>query len=146
MTSKIPVISFSASLITKIYLKCYTVKSAPFSHSNGPCQKLHQHHFNLYIKHINIFKSIFSSPVLLLCVHNLNNPSAHPSYSYHYLLSPSALFFAHLIVLHILLSCTFYFIAHLTLISLFLPYICSCVVLLLYNFYLYSFALSTERT
>ncbi len=28
----------------------------------------------------------------------------------------------------------------------FLPYICSCVVLLLYNFYFYSFALSTERT
>ncbi len=36
----------------------------------------------------------------------LNNPSAHPSYSHYYLLSPSALFFffAHLIVfLHILL-------------------------------------------
>ncbi len=59
------------------------------------------------MKHINIFKSIFSSPVLLLCVHNLNNPSAHPSYSYYYLLSPSALFFAHLIVLHFLFHCTF---------------------------------------
>ncbi len=33
--------------------------------------------------------------------------------------------FAHIIVLHF-----FYFIAHFTLISLFLPYICSCVVLL----------------
>ncbi len=40
--------------------------------------------------------------------------------------------FALFILLHILL-----FIS---------PYICSCVVLLLYNFYLYSFALSTERT
>ncbi len=56
------------------------------------------------------------------------------------LLSPSILF------LHILLFCTFYSIAHFTLISLFLPYICSCVVLLLYNLNLYSFALSTERT
>ncbi len=37
--------------------------------------------------------------------------------------------------LHILLFCTFYSIAHFTLISLFLPYICSCVVLLLYNSY-----------
>ncbi len=37
--------------------------------------------------------------------------------------------------LHILLVCTFYSIAHFTLISLFLPYICSCVVLLLYNSY-----------
>ncbi len=54
--------------------------------------------------------------------------------------------FAHLIVLHILLVCTFLFIAHFTLISLFLPYICSCVVLLLYNFYFNYFALSTERT
>ncbi len=61
---------------------------------------------------------------LLLYVHTLNNPSAHPSYSHYYLLNPSTLFFAHLIVLH------FYFIAHFTLISLFLPYICSCVVLL----------------
>ncbi len=71
----------------------------------------------------------------------LNNPSAHPSYSHYYLLSPSTLFvlhillffahlvvfctsycFAHLIIVHILLFCTFYFIAHFTLISLFLPY------------------------
>ncbi len=41
------------------------------------------------------------------CVHTLNNPSAYPSYSYHYLLSPSTLFFAHPIVLHFL-YCTFY--------------------------------------
>ncbi len=74
----------------------------------------------------------------------MNNPSAHPSYSHYYLLSPSTLFFlflyillfffAHLVVfLHISLSfahlivfCTsycfalFYFIAHFTLISPFL--------------------------
>ncbi len=44
------------------------------------------------------------------CVHTLNNPSAHPSYSYSYynLLSPSTQFFAHLIVLHVLFHCTFY--------------------------------------
>ncbi len=69
------------------------------------------------------------------CVHTLNNPSAHPSYSYHYLLSPSTLFFAHPIVF-----CTSYcfalFILHILLLFLFfLPYICSCVVLLLYNSY-----------
>ncbi len=102
---------------------------------------------------LTVKSSILSSPVLLLCVHTLNNPSAHPSYSYYYLLSPSTLFFAHLTVfctsycfLHILLFWTFYSIAHFTLISLFLPYICSCVVLLLYNFYFYYFALSTEWT
>ncbi len=55
---------------------------------------------------------------------NLNIPSAHPSYSHYYLLSPSTLFFlhillffAHLIVLHILLFCTFLF--HCTLYSYF---------------------------
>ncbi len=44
--------------------------------------------------------------------------------------------------------CTFYSIAHFTLYFSFFTYIyiCSCVVLLLYNLYLYSFALSTERT
>ncbi len=52
-------------------------------------------------------------------VHTLNNPSAHPSYSHFYLLSPSTLFFfsfrflhiycfAHLIVLHFLFHCTLY--------------------------------------
>ncbi len=79
--------------------------------------------------YIFIFKV---SPVLLLCVHTLNNPSAHPSYSYYYLLSPSTLFFAHLIVLHFLFHCIFYSYFS------FLPYICSCVELLLYNFYFYS--------
>ncbi len=56
------------------------------------------------------------------------------------LLSPSTLFFAHPIVfctsycfLHILLFCTF--IAHYLFLFFFLPYICSCVVLLLYNSY-----------
>ncbi len=50
-----------------------------------------------------------------------------------------------LLFLHILVVCTFYSIAHFTLISLFLPYICTCVVTL-YNFYFYYFAMSTERT
>ncbi len=64
--------------------------------------------------------SIHSTPVFF-CVHTLNNPSAHPFYSYHYLLSPSMfffflhilLFFAHPIVFctsycFALLYCTFY--------------------------------------
>ncbi len=68
----------------------------------------------------------------------LHIPLAHPSCSYYYLLSPSILFFAHLIVLHFLFHCTFYSYFS------FLPYICSCVVT--FMFYFYSFALSTERT
>ncbi len=84
----------------------------------------------------------------------LNNPSAHPSYSHYYLLSPSTLFFfAHLIVfctsycfLHILLFCTFLF--HCTFysyFSFFTIYMLLCCVTL-YNSYFYYFALSTERT
>ncbi len=42
--------------------------------------------------------------------------------------------------LHFLFHSTFYSYFS------FLTYICSCVVLLLYHFYFYSFALSTERT
>ncbi len=100
----------------------------------------------------------------------MNNPSAHPSYSHYYLLSPSTLFFsffvhlivfctsccffAHLIVfctsycfLHILLFCTFfYFIAHFTLISPFLTICMPLCYVTLYNLYSYYFALSTERT
>ncbi len=82
----------------------------------------------------------------------MNNPSAHPSYSHYYLLSPSTLFFlflyillffarlvvflhillffAHLIVLHF-----FYFIAHFTLISPFLTICMPCVLCTLYNLY-----------
>ncbi len=98
------------------------------------------------------WKELFKySHILKYCCfmyNTLNNPSAHPSYSHYYLLSPSTLFFAHLIVF-----CTsycfalFYFIAHFTLISLFLPYICSCVVLL-YKILIFiiKIALSTERT
>ncbi len=99
----------------------------------------------------------------------LNNPSAHPSYSHYYLLSPSTLFFflfVHLVVfctscclLHILLSfahlivfCTSYcfalfiFIAHFTLISPFLTICMPLCYVTLYNLYSYYFALSTERT
>ncbi len=97
----------------------------------------------------------------------MNNPSAHPSYSHYYLLSPSTLFFlfctsycffahlfctsycllhivlffAHLIVLHF-----FYFIAHFTLISPFLTICMPLCYVTLYNLYSYYFALSTERT
>ncbi len=77
----------------------------------------------------------------------LNNPSAHPSYSHYYLLSPSTLFFlhillffAHLIVLHFLFHCTFY-----SYFSFFTIYMLLCCVTL-YNFYFYYVALSTERT
>ncbi len=97
----------------------------------------------------------------------LNNPSAHPSFSHYYLLSPSTLFFffctsycflhillffAHLFctsycLLHILLFCTFfYFIAHFTLISPFLTICMPLCCVTLYNLYSYYFALSTERT
>ncbi len=86
----------------------------------------------------------------------LNNPSAHPSYTHYYLLSPSTLFFffVQLIVfctsccfLHILLFCTFfYFIAHFTLISPFLTICMPLCYVTLYNLYSYYFALSTERT
>ncbi len=93
----------------------------------------------------------------------MNNPSAHPSYSHYYLLSPSTLFFlflyillffAHLVVfLHILLFFAhlivlhfFYFIAHFTLISPFLTICMPLCYVTLYNLYSYYFALSTERT
>ncbi len=86
----------------------------------------------------------------------LNNPSAHPSYSHYYLLSPSTLFFfffAHLIVfLHILLFFAHLFVLHffislhiLLLFLFFSIYMPLCCVTL-YNFYSYYFALSTERT
>ncbi len=102
----------------------------------------------------------------------VNNPSAHPSYSHYYLLSPSTLFFfsfffctsycffctsccffAHLIVfctsycfLHILLFCTFLF--HCTFYSYFSfsYHMYALVLCYLYNLYSYCFALSTERT
>ncbi len=103
----------------------------------------------------------------------LNNPSAHPSFSHYYLLSPSTLFFffctsycflhillffAHLFctsycLLHILLFFAhlivlhfFYFIAHFTLISPFLTICMPLCCVTLYNLYSYYFALSTERT
>ncbi len=86
----------------------------------------------------------------------LNNPSAHPSYSHYYLLSPSTLFFffctsccflhillffAHLIVLHFFLfHCTFY--SYFSFFTICMPLCC----VTLYNLYSYYFALSTERT
>ncbi len=86
----------------------------------------------------------------------MNNPSAHPSYSHYYLLSPSTLFFfffctSYCFFLHILLFfCTSHcllhillFFAHLIVLHffislhilllflLFLPYVCPCVMLLI---------------
>ncbi len=109
--------------------------------------------------------NVMRDTTLFLCpragVSNSVAPSAHPSYSHYYLLSPSTLFFflhillffAHLIVfctsycfLHILLFCTFLF--HCTFysyFSFFTIYMPLCCVTL-YNFYFYYFALSTERT
>ncbi len=95
-------------------------------------------------------------------MYNTMNPSAHPSYSHYYLLSPSTLFFfffctsycffAHLVVflhifLHILLFCTFFISLHILLLFLLFLTICMplCYVTL-YNLYSYYFALSTERT
>ncbi len=93
----------------------------------------------------------------------LNNPSAHPSYSHYYLLSPSTLFFffctsysfLHILLFfaHLIVFCTsycfalfFYFIAHFTLISLFLTICMPLCYVTLYNLYSYYFALPTERT
>ncbi len=87
----------------------------------------------------------------------LNNPSAHPSYSHYYLLSPSTLFFfvctsgcflhIWLFFAHLIVFCTFfYFIAHFTLISPFLTICMPLCYVTLYNLYSYYFALSTEQT
>ncbi len=61
-------------------------------------------------------------------------PSAHPSYSHYYLLSPSTLFF---FFVHLIVFCTSYCFAlffislHILLLFLlFLPYVCPCVMLL----------------
>ncbi len=70
---------------------------------------------------INCKTSLFSSSVLLLCVHTRYNPFAHPCCSYYYLLSPNILFLHILFVLHFLFYCIFY--------SLFLPiYMLLCCV------------------
>ncbi len=62
---------------------------------------------------------IFSSSVLLLCVHTQYNPFAHPSCLYYYLLSPIYCFctsylFLHILFLHILLVFAHLVFAHLT--------------------------------
>ncbi len=94
----------------------------------------------------------------------LNNPSAHPSYSHYYLLSPSTLFFffctsycfLHILLFfaHLIVFCTSYcfalfilfFFAHFTLISPFLTICMPLCYVTSYNLYSYYFALSTERT
>ncbi len=60
--------------------------------------------------------------------------------TYYYLLSPNIQFFHILFVVHFLFYCTFYSL------FLFFCHIYALVLLLLYNSYFYSFALSTERT
>ncbi len=83
----------------------------------------------------------------------MSNPSAHPSYSHYYLLSPSTLFFffctsccfLHILLFlpillsfaHLIVLCTSYCFAlffislHILLLFLFfLPYVCPCVMLL----------------
>ncbi len=100
---------------------------------------------NPFLKLIYIYTFIFSSSVLLLCVHTLYNPFAHPSCTSllfilliiksQYTGFAHLIWFALFILLHILLFISLFFYL----------YICSCVVLLLYNFYFYYFALSTER-
>ncbi len=49
----------------------------------------------------------------------MNNPSAHPSYSHYYLLSPSTLFFLFLYILlffaHLIVFCTSYCLLHILL-------------------------------
>ncbi len=81
----------------------------------SPQMDLLMHIAHKTYKIVDCKTSIFSSPVLLLCVHTRYNPFAHPSCSYYYLLSPSIQFF----FLLILLFCTFYSIAHFTLILFF---------------------------
>ncbi len=104
----------------------------------------------------------------------LNNPSAHPSFSHYYLLSPSTLFFffctsycfLHILLFFAHLFCTSYcllhillFFAHLIVLHFFLfhctfysyfsfSYHMYALVLcyFIYNLYSYYFALSTERT
>ncbi len=99
--------------------------------NTNPVSESHNHLQDCYRKYIHTLITRF------FCVHTLNNPSAHPFYSYHYLLSPSTLFFfAHPIVLHILLFCTF--VLHILLLFLFFYHIYALVLLLLlllYNSY-----------
>ncbi len=98
----------------------------------------------------------------------MNNPSAHPSYSHYYLLSPSTLFFSFLYILlffctsccflhillffaHLIVFCTSYCFAllfHCTFYSYFSfsYHMYALVLCYLYNLYSYYFALSTERT
>ncbi len=103
----------------------------------------------IHITKTNIMRNINLHAVTGISLHAVN-PSAHPSYSHYYLLSPSTLFFffcTSYCFLHILLFCTFfYFIAHFTLISLFLTICMPLCYVTLYNLYSYYFALSTERT
>ncbi len=88
----------------------------------------HKHLQDLKKKKKNTF--IFSSSILLLCVHTQYNPFAHPSHPsclYYYLLSPIDCFCTSYLFLHILpvlhiLFCTFlYSITHFTLYFSFLP-------------------------
>ncbi len=100
-----------------------------------------QFHKHLTRTHYYCKTFIISSSVLLTSVHTRYDPFGTSLLFILLFIKSQYTVFAHLIcfaifiLLHILL-----------IISLFLPIYCSCVVLLLYNFYFYSFALSTERT
>ncbi len=105
---------------------------------------LHIHiHLHIYKTHLLTLKhSLFPSSVLLLHVYTRHNPFAHPC-SYYYVLSPSILFFAHLICFALFLFyCTFYSLFLLFYLCL---YICAPELCDLF-FILFFFALSTERT
>ncbi len=83
-------------------------------------------------------------------VHTLNNPSAHPSYSHYYLLSPSTLFFFSFRFFAHLLFCTSHCFAlfislHIVFLFLVFNHIYALVLCYFYIIF-YSFALSTERT
>ncbi len=58
---------------------------------------------------------------------------AHPSCSYYYLLSPSILFFAHLIGLHFLFHCTFY--SYFSFFTIYMLLCCGTFILFLFLFF-----------
>ncbi len=101
----------------------------------------------------------------------MNNPSAHPSYSHYYLLSPSTLFFFFFCTSYCFFCTSFFFFLHISLSFAHLIVLCTSycfalflfhctfysyfsfsyhryalVLCYLYNLYSYCFALSTERT
>ncbi len=91
--------------------------------------QFHKHSQDSLLTIINCKTFIFSSSVLLLCVHTRYNPFAHPSCSYYYFpiywYCTSYLF------------CTFYSIAHFTLYFSFLTYIYALVLCYFYIIFIF---------